>query len=123
MGPSVLPPSHQERQVSWFLSLTFFTSSRLSSELTPSRAKGLSASFFTSDRSCGYMARQGPHQCPQKSSRTTLPLYSESLKDLPSRSSSSMSGAGLPTASLSNSKIAGLACSAYVRPRASLSLP
>jgi hypothetical protein len=37
------------------------------------RAKGLSASRFTSDRSCGYMARHGPHQFPQKSSTTTFP--------------------------------------------------
>ena len=34
---------------------------------------GLSESCFTSDRSCGYMARQGGHQSPQKSSMTTLP--------------------------------------------------
>src|SRR5262249_42225188 len=50
-----------------------FTLSRSSSELTPSRTNGLSTSFFTSDRPCGYMARQGPHQWPQKSSTTTLP--------------------------------------------------
>ena len=31
------------------------------------------ASSSTSDRSCGIMARQGPHQNPQKSSITTLP--------------------------------------------------
>jgi hypothetical protein len=29
--------------------------------------------FSTSDRSCGYIARHGPHQLPQKSSSTTLP--------------------------------------------------
>ena len=42
--------------------------------LTPSRTNGLPSIFFTSDRSCGYMARQGPHQSPQKSTTTTLPL-------------------------------------------------
>src|SRR5262245_17129610 len=33
---------------------------------------------------CGIAARQGPHQVPQKSSRTTFPLSSASLSSLPS---------------------------------------
>ena len=40
---------------------------------TPISANGSSASRCTNDRSCGYMARQGPHQSPQKSSTTTFP--------------------------------------------------
>ena len=37
------------------------------------KAKGRPANFFTSDRSWGIIARQGPHQNPQKSRKTTLP--------------------------------------------------
>ena len=73
IGPPVLPPFQKERQVicsSFSVSLSLLRSSSL---LTPTRAKGLPASRFTSDRSCGYMARQGGHQLPQKSSTTTLP--------------------------------------------------
>src|SRR5687767_1529893 len=95
MGPLVLPPSHQERQVMF----SFFMTSRsrsLGSELMPSSANGLFSSLFTSDRSCGYMARQGPHQSPQKSSTTTFPRYSLSLNVLPSTSSPWISGATLP---------------------------
>ena len=41
--------------------------------LMPMRAKGCSARRFTSVFSCGSIARQGPHQNPQKSSTTTFP--------------------------------------------------
>jgi hypothetical protein len=54
-------------------SRTFLRASRSVSLLTPMMAKGWFLYFSTSDRSCGYMARQGPHQLPQKSSRTTFP--------------------------------------------------
>jgi hypothetical protein len=33
--------------------------------LTPMRANGLPSIFFTSDRSWGYMSRQGRHQFPR----------------------------------------------------------
>ena len=73
MGPLVSPPSHHDRQVIFSFSITFLSFSLSASLLTPSRANGLSSRRFTSDRSCGYMARQGPHQLPQKSSTTTFP--------------------------------------------------
>ena len=73
-GPPVpCGPFQKERQVICSFSKTAFSAFRSGSEFTPTNAKGLSSSFFTSDRSCGYMARQGPHQFPQKSSKTTLP--------------------------------------------------
>ena len=53
--------------------IAFFTVSRLPSLFTPRITKGWFLYCFTSDRSCGYMARQGPHQWPQKSRNTTLP--------------------------------------------------
>jgi hypothetical protein len=42
--------------------------------LTPIKANGLSLRLVTSDLSCGYMARQGGHQSPQKPSITHLAL-------------------------------------------------
>ena len=72
IGPLVLP-SRNDRQVRFSDRTASLTVSLLGSLLTPTRANGLPSSFFTSDRSCGYMARQGGHQCPQKSSSTTLP--------------------------------------------------
>ena len=39
----------------------------------PIKANGFCSIRFTSDRSCGYRSRQGPHQWPQKSRTTTLP--------------------------------------------------
>src|SRR5215813_6654220 len=69
-----LPPRllRNERQVICcfsFLALSVSAES-VSSPLTPRRTKGLPSSFFTSDRSCGNIATQGPHQCAQKSSKT-----------------------------------------------------
>src|ERR1041385_140213 len=92
MGPLVLPPSHQERQV-MFSFLRTCLSFDFSSLLTPISANGFPSSRFTSDRSCGYMARQGPHQSPQKSITRTLPAYSLNLNFFPSTSWPSMSGA------------------------------
>src|SRR5438067_619020 len=86
MGPLVSPPSHHERQVIFSSAMTFLRKSLLGSLLMPRRAKGLDSIFCTSDRSCGYMARHGPHQCPQKSSITTFPRYSVSLNFLLSSS-------------------------------------
>ena len=37
------------------------------------KRRGSFSSLLTSDRSCGYMARHGGHQSPQKSSTTTWP--------------------------------------------------
>src|SRR5262245_18591428 len=95
-----VPSSPQEklRQVICSSTNSFFFSARvfLPSLLTPISAKGSSFILPTSDRSCGNMARQGPHQYPQKSSITTLPRYSESLKSTPSRSLPTMSGATAP---------------------------
>src|SRR5919197_2264227 len=96
IGPSVPPPSQNDRQVILSFFITALSASRSLSLLTPSSANGLPSYFFTSDRSCGYMARQGPHQWPQKSRTTTFPLYSLSLNCLPSMSSPSISGADLP---------------------------
>src|SRR5262249_10169849 len=74
IGPPVpLGPFQNERQVICSFSFFFLQSSRSLSLLTPIRAKGLPSSRFTSDRSWGNIARHGGHQCPQKSSRTTLP--------------------------------------------------
>src|SRR4029450_3401440 len=73
IGPAVLPPSHQLRQVRSSFITVFLSASRSLSLLTPSSAKGFPARRFTSDRSCGYISRQPPHQSPQKSSSTTLP--------------------------------------------------
>src|SRR6516162_6116785 len=73
IGPPVPPPFQNDRQVMCSLARTFFSSSRSWSLLTPIRANGLPSRRFTSDRSCSYMARQGPHQFPQKSSSTTFP--------------------------------------------------
>src|SRR5919198_724927 len=47
----------------------------------------------------GMTLAHGPHQLAQKSSTTTLPLYSASVCDTPSASLSVQSGAGSPTAS------------------------
>lgn len=74
IGPSLLPPSHQLRQVICSFAMTLLSSSRPVSLLMPTRANGLPSRRLTSDRSCGYMPRQGGHQCPQKCSTTTLPL-------------------------------------------------
>jgi len=74
MGPEVLPPFQKERQVMFSFSIAFFKSALSRSLLTPTRENGLPSSLLTSDRSCGYMARQGGHQFPQKSSSTTFPL-------------------------------------------------
>ena len=60
--------------VSFLSTLTFRSASRFRSLFIPINANGLSFSLFTSDRSCGYIARQGGHQSPQKSRTTTLPL-------------------------------------------------
>ena len=68
-----LPSSHQLFHVIDSLTSVSLSASRSSSLLTPNKAKGLSAYFFTSDRSCGYNSRQGPHQWPQKVNMTTLP--------------------------------------------------
>ena len=63
-----------ERQVMPFFLASSRYRSLLGSVLTPIRTKGSFLSRSTSDRSCGNMARQGPHQKPQKSSSTTFPL-------------------------------------------------
>src|SRR4030095_6066278 len=74
IGPCVPPaPFQNERQVICSLASLRLRAARSRSLLTPMSANGLLSSFLTSDRSCGYMARQGPHQCPQKSRSTTLP--------------------------------------------------
>ena len=82
IGPSCTGMDHQgrivwcadnDRQVMRSFSRIGLRASRSGSELTPTRANGLPSSFFTSDRSCGYMARHGGHQFPQKSSKTTFP--------------------------------------------------
>src|SRR5437588_3689083 len=73
IGPVVLPPFQKERQVIFSFTRTCFSSARLVSLFTPTRANGLSFRRFTSDRSCSYMARHGPHQFPQKSRSTTFP--------------------------------------------------
>ena len=55
---------------------SFFMASKtfsFGSLFTPMSANGLSFNLATSDRSWGYIARQGPHQWPQKSRTTTLP--------------------------------------------------
>ena len=67
-------PSNQERQVMCSCSWTCFSVSTSRSVLTPTRAKGRPWYCWTSDRSWPYMALQGGHQLPQKSSITTLPL-------------------------------------------------
>ena len=46
---------------------------RIMEKKNPELTNGLPSNRFTSDRSCGYMARQGGHQCPQKSRTTTFP--------------------------------------------------
>jgi hypothetical protein len=73
IGPSVPPPFQNDRQVILYSFMMSLRASRSSSLFTPIRANGLLSSLFTSDRSCGNMARQGPHQNPQKSSNTTFP--------------------------------------------------
>ncbi len=75
MGPLVPSrPFQKLRQVSSYSTRTFLRVSRSASLFTPIRANGWSFSLFTSDRSCGYMARHGGHQSPQKSMTTTFPL-------------------------------------------------
>ena len=79
IGPPVLPPSNQDGQVICSLAIAACSSSRFLSLLMPTRANGLPSSLFTSDRSCGYMSRQGGHQSPQKSRTTTLPRKADKL--------------------------------------------
>src|SRR5947208_1499244 len=79
-------------------SLTVLASS---SALTLTNTNGFSACFLTSSRSCGIIPRHGGHHVAQKSSTTTLPLWSASLTALPSRSCDSATVDGRPTNSLS----------------------
>src|SRR6516162_4559125 len=53
------------------------------SELTPITSKPLSRYFSYALMIFGISATHGPHQVPQKSTRTTLPLRSFSLKSSP----------------------------------------
>src|SRR5438132_5969793 len=78
IGPLV-PLFQNDRQVMFSSFIRCLMCSRSVSLLTPTRTKGLPSRRFTSDRSCGYMARQGPHQSPQKSSVTTFPRRSLSF--------------------------------------------
>jgi hypothetical protein len=61
-------------------------------------------SRFTISFSSGSIALQGPHQNPQKSKTTTLPLYSERLKGLSSWSVPYIFGATMPIARFSKAK-------------------
>ena len=71
INSTVVPPTPPR---DLFFEDGFSVESRRSlSLLTPSNANGFPLNFFTSDRSCGYNSRQGPHQCPQKLSMITLP--------------------------------------------------
>src|SRR5262249_44795428 len=98
IAPSVpRGPFQNDRQVIRSRCRSGLIASRFGSLLTPIKAKGLFANFFTSDRSCGYMARHGGHQFPQKSGLTTSRGEAGSLNVSRSRSSFWVSGAGLPT--------------------------
>jgi hypothetical protein len=73
-GPSSTGASEKDRQLSFSLSITFLRSAALVAlMLTPTMAKGLSASFLTSDRSWGHRARHTGQYWLQKSSSTTFP--------------------------------------------------
>src|SRR5215510_2277564 len=96
MGPDVLPPSQKNGQVI----CSRFIASRIlgfGSLLMPRSVKGDFSIRFTSDRSCGYMALQGGHQSPKKSSTTILPRKSVSLIAFPLTSLPLISGASCPT--------------------------
>ena len=68
------PESANDRQVSFSLSTTFLSPvESWPAVLTPIRAKGLSSSLVTSDRSWGHWPLQVSQYSDQKSSSTTLP--------------------------------------------------
>ena len=75
MGPApAWPTSVKERQVILncpVISLSCFTVDPPT--WTPTRAKGLSFSFVTSDRSCGHWLLHWSQTKLQKSSKTTFP--------------------------------------------------
>src|SRR2546430_625280 len=72
IGPA-RPPSHHDRHVISSSCMCLRSACRSVSLLTPRRANGMPSNRLTSDRSWGYIARQGPYHDPQKWSTTTLP--------------------------------------------------
>src|SRR5262249_55320986 len=117
--PSPSAWSVKERKMSCSLAITSLSVLGLwQLMLTPIRANGLSCIALTSDRSWGQKARHCSQNSLQKSSKTTLPLSSDSLKGLPSWSVPLISGAALPTDRERRSKSSLLAFLATVPSKA-----